>query len=124
MDIKHLRRDMAAIEGGLWVSGAEVPALDDMRVKVRGLQSKAARDLIGRHERGGMDAGKAVETVLAEYCLVDIENLTSGGEAIPVDEVRQIIRQPAGEPLGLIILDAVRVVDARREADAEAAEKN
>ena len=124
MEIGEVRRDMAAIDGGAWVSKAEVPALRDIRVKVRGFGSGMARDALAKMERDGVPASDAIQAVTNSVCLLEIEGLTNKGEPVTADDVRGQLADPAMEPLALLVLKAIQVVDAKREAKAEALSKN
>lgn len=124
MDISELRRDMAAIDGGRWVAADEVPELRDIRIKARGLGGAEAREWLARLQRDGLSTNAAVQETINGYCLVDIEGLTSGGKPLKADDVRDQLAEPAMEPLALLILKAVEMVDATREARAEALAKN
>lgn len=124
MDIAELRRDMAAIDGGRWVAADEVPQLQDIRIKARGLGSAEAREMLAKLQRDGAGANDAVQTVINTLCLVEIEGLTSGGKPVTVADVRDRLAEPAMEPLALLVLRAVEKVDATREAKAEALAKN
>jgi hypothetical protein len=115
---------MAAINDGRWVTSKDVPELGDLRIKMRGAQSAAARDMQAALVRGGATVGDAFERVVKDHCLIDIEGLTSGSEVIGIDELRPMLDDEATEPLGILLLRAVQAVDATREADAKAAEKN
>lgn len=124
MDIKALRRDMAAIGGGRWVDKTEVPELQDLRVKIKGTQTQAIRDKLGELQRSGVDTGEAMQSIIAEDCLIEIQGLTSGGKEITADDIRGELSDPAWEPLGILLLQCVRVVDATREIHEKAVEKN
>lgn len=124
MELGELRRDMAAIDGGRWVTADEVPDLQDIRIKVRGLGSAIARDALGQKQRDGMAATDALAEVVNTICLLEIDGLTSGGKLLTADDVRGDLGQPAMEPLALLVLKAVERVDQTREAKAEALAKN
>lgn len=124
MDIAHLRRDMAAINDGRWVGKDEVKGLLDIRIKVRGLGSSMARDALGQKQRDGVPAGDAIQEVVNDICLIEIEGLTSGDKVLTADDLRGKLTDPAMEPLALLVLRAVEVVDATREAKAKALAKN
>lgn len=124
MDIKVLRRDMAAINGGRWVDKTEVPALLDIRVKIKGTQTQEIRDKLSAMQRDGIEAADAIQSIIATDCLIEIEGLTSGGKPVTADDIRGDLADPALEPLGLLLLACVRNVDATRESHEKAVEKN
>lgn len=124
MEIKALRRDMTAINDGIWISSDRVKDLGDIRVKVRGLSSLAASAAIEEAIRGGKDRSKAIAEAVPAVCLIDIEGLTDGGEPVAVEAVKANLLDPAWDPLAHIILQAVVAVDRLREADTEAVAKN
>ena len=103
MDLLTLKRHLPSIEDGRWVDKREVKELEDMRVKVRGSSSRVVREVYAAKERqqsAELTGEKRLETLsriatetLAEVGLVDIEGLTAGGEAVPVDEVRNALRR-------------------------------
>lgn len=94
MDISTIRRDTGKIEAGEWVS--DIPNMDDVRLRVRGLtapivvalRSKMERK-VGRsgRERDGQlkpDVGLTVlGDVLAEAVLLDWEGITIDGKPVP-----------------------------------------
>lgn len=124
MELKTLTKDMAAIGDGRWVDGKEVPALGDMRIKMRGSHTAFVRDALAEKERDGISRGEAFEAILASYCLLEIEGLTNGGKAITVDQLRPLLSEEAAEPLRLILLDVIAAVDATRETKEIALSKN
>jgi hypothetical protein len=124
MDIATLRRDMAAIDGGRWVAANEIPALQDIRIRVKGLGSADARDALAKLQRDGMAANDAIQAVTSTVCLLEIDGLTSGGDPVTADDVRDKLADPAMEPLALLVLRCIEKVDATREAKAKALAKN
>jgi len=124
MELKELRRDMAAIDGGRWVAADEVPDLRDIRVKARGLGGSDAREALAAFQRDGMAAQDAIQKVVNTICFVEIDGLTNGGKPVKADDIRGDLAAPAMEPLALLILKAVERVDQTREAKAEALAKN
>lgn len=133
MDVASLTRHLPSIEEGRWVSSAEIPALMDVRVKVRGASSKAARDVFAAKERAAPPAERDAQgrikpdgmsrilvELLAEWNLLEIEGLTSGGKALPVDKVREMLFAPEFQPVADLIMQAVALVDGTREAQIEA----
>lgn len=124
MDIRTLRRDMAAVNDGLWVDAKRLPALGDMRVHVRGISSAAASAAIEEAVRAGTERGKAIAAAVPDHCLIGIEGLTEDGKPVPVETVRANMLDPAWDPLAHLIVQAVTIVDKLRESDTEAAAKN
>ncbi len=122
MEIKTLRRDMTAINDGRWVDRTEVPALKDMRVKMRGSQTDAVRELIAERTRAG-EANPMLK-IIWTHCLIDIEGLTDDGKPVPVADLQAAHDDPALEPIGFILLDVLAVVDATREAKEAKVVKN
>lgn len=126
MDLLTLKRHLPSIEDGRWVDKREVKELEDMRVKVRGSSSRVVREVYAAKERqqaAELTGEKRLEILsriatetLAEIGLVDIEGLTAGGEAVPVDEVRRMILDPAFQPLADLISRCAIVVERTREA--------
>lgn len=119
MELKSLVRDVAAIEEGRWVDNAEVADLGDLRLKVRGSHTEFFRKAIAEKERAGLDRGLAYQAMVESYCLLDIEGLTNGGKPVTLDQLRPMMADDVGgrlEPLRLLFLEAVRAVDATREA--------
>lgn len=124
MELATLRRDMTAIDGGRWVAADEVPDLRDIRIKARGFGSSEAREAAAKMQRDGVAADVVIQTVINTVCLIDIEGLTSVGKPVKVEDIRDQLADPAMEPLALLVLKAVGVVDQTREAKAEALAKN
>jgi hypothetical protein len=124
MDIGEVRRDMTAIDGGRWVSADEISDLRDIRIKVRGLGSGVARDALSKMQRDGVAGNDAIQAVTSRVCLIEIEGLTSAGQPVTADDVRDKLADPAMEPLALLVLRAIEKVDGTREAKAEALSKN
>lgn len=124
MDIGELRRDMASIDGGRWVSADEIPALLDIRIRVRGLGSAVAREALAKMQRDGVAANDAIQDVTSSVCLLEIDGLTSGGKPVNADDIRDNLADPAMEPLALLVLRAIEAVDRTREAKAQALAKN
>lgn len=135
MDLRALQKDLPAIEDGRWVDKAEMPALQDMRVKVKGYGSKAVQDAASARKRAlegdDLDGGKPTDEALSRLGLmilqdvfVDIEGLTNGDEPVTADEVRASITDPAFEPLADLILRAAHLVNESRMLRREALAKN
>jgi hypothetical protein len=137
MDIASLKRHMPSINDGRWVDRDEIPALLDVRLKVRGAGSDEARALYARKERAvdpkDRDAKGNIKpdaymrlmlAMLAEYHLVDVAGLTVSGVLASVDDVRGLIVHPEYQPFADLVLEAVRCVDEKREATIEAISGN
>lgn len=135
MDILTMKRDLPAIEDGRWVDSTEMPALGEIRVKVRGFGSRHVQDRDQARKRAlapdDMADGKPVEAALERLGLamlqdvfVDIEGVTSGGEPMGADEVRALLADPAFEPLASLVMRAAYLVNQSRVAKAEALAKN
>jgi hypothetical protein len=132
MDIGAFKRDLSSVEDGRWVGDDEVPDLAGVRVKVRGMSSAKARAMYDRKQRavkkaerdakGQLKASASVRIMremVEEWALVDIEGLTENGKPITVDRVKEVLADPALEPLFAAIMDAVACVDATRAEDAD-----
>lgn len=131
MELATLKRHLPSIDEGRWVGADEVPALAEIRVKVRGASATKARDLhaaklrsvpASEKEGGGLKPAaynRILMEMLAEWNLVEIEGLTSGGKPVTADEVRKLVLDPACQPLADLIMQAVAKVDATREAQIE-----
>lgn len=126
------RKDLAAIEGGQWVSGNEVPALASGRLKVRGFTSDASRDAFAykaraasaaeRHPDGQLKpstAAKHTREVLAEACIMEAEGL-----GFTAEEIREMVLDPACENLILACMDACTFVDQASGVAKEALSGN
>jgi hypothetical protein len=124
MELGSLRRDMAAIDGGRWVAKDEVPNLQDIRIKAKGLGGSESREALAKLQRDGVSDADAIQQVVNAVCFVEIEGLTSGGKPVASADIRDQLADPAMEPLALLILQAVQRVDATRETKAEALSKN
>lgn len=133
MDVLSLKRHLPSIEEGRWVDASELPALRDMRVKVRGASSRAARAAFSAKERAvdprDRDAQGRIKVerfnvllleMLAEYQLVDVDGLTMGGNPLSVAEVKELVLDPAFQPVSDLLMQAVAIVDETREAQVEA----
>jgi hypothetical protein len=135
MELLAMKRDLPAIEDGRWVGAAEMPALGDLRVKVRGYASKHVQGQDQARKRALPPAdlvnGKPNEAAterlgiaLLQDVFCDIDGLTDGGKAMTADEVRPLLADPAFEPLSLLIMRAAMLVNESRVANAEAITKN
>lgn len=127
MDILTLKKDLPAIEDGRWVDKEELPALQEVRLKVRSYNSKYVQDRDQARKRDvkpeEMDGEKLKPEVLnrlglamLQDVLVDVENLTMGDQKLDIDQVRVLIVDVAYEPFSALILQASRIVHNSRVA--------
>ena len=123
------RLDLAA--GGDWVTGADVPALGDGALMVRGLSSDAARDAFAMKARGAKKTERAPDgsllpstltrhtrEVLSETCILDARDLP-----FTVDQVRGMVLDAGYEALITAVIGACQIVDARSQGIDEDGEK-
>jgi len=98
MEISTIRRNTNAIEAGEWVS--EIPNMDDVRLRVRGLSSPTVVAVRSRKERKVSRAGRerdgtlkpdvaltVLGEVLFEAVLLDWDGITQDGKPLPYDPV-------------------------------------
>lgn len=128
MDLLDLKTHLPSVEEGRWVDRDELPALQDLRVKVRGFASKACRELIAAKERAApqsdrdgvmlkMEArARIANEVMAEACLIEIEGLTQGGKPVSVNDIRPLLHLPEYGPLAGLLAQAAARVDQTRES--------
>lgn len=137
MDLASLKRHMPSIEDGRWVTSEEIRELRDVRVKVRGASSQAARDMFAAKERAieprerdaqGRIKPAAMQRILTEtlveWNLVEIEGLTLGGKKLATADVAKLLPLPEYQPVADLVMQAVAMVDATREAQAESLSGN
>lgn len=114
IELSSIMLDVDAMEHGGWVDG--IPAMDDLRLYVRSLESRAAkaaferlaRDRVRKFQRAGAPDGiieamagadreQDLSTVLLDVVLLGWENLAEDGQAIAFDpdEARRLITTPA-----------------------------
>ncbi len=134
MEVLAMKRDLPAIEDGRWVDKAELPALQDLRVKVRGYSSKYIQDRDQARKRAltpeGLDGKLSNEQIevlgiaMLQDVFVDVEGLTSGDKVLGASDVIPLLADPAYEPLASLILRAAHLVNQSRVARAEALTKN
>jgi hypothetical protein len=132
MDISALKRDSAKVEAGEWVS--DIPGMEDVRLRVRGLSSptvvamrsrkerKVSRD--GRERDGALKAGVAMGIlgeVLHECVLLDWDGLTKAGQPLPYDpeQAKEWLTNPDFTPFADAVVWAANVVDKGRAGEAE-----
>lgn len=113
LELASVMLDVDAMENGGWVDG--IPAMGDLRVHVRSLESRAAkaaferlaRERVRKFHRAGIPDGVAdtvaemhreddLGIVLLEVVLLGWENLAEDGRAIAFDpdEARRLICMP------------------------------
>lgn len=130
MDISALKRDSTKVEAGEWVG--EIPGMEDVRLRVRGLSSPTAVALRSRKERkvsrdgrerdGQLKADVALRIlgeVLHEAVLLDWDGLTSGGQPLPFDKdlARDWLTNPDYVAFADAVVYAAQVVDKGRADD-------
>lgn len=93
MDINSVKRDPTVIEEGTWVD--DIPECGDLRLKVRGLNSRRVLSVRARKERSvpkeerdkrGQIKQETAERILSELLheeiLLDWDNITENGEPL------------------------------------------
>jgi len=124
------RLDVAA--GGDWVTGADVPALGDGALHVRGLSSDAARDAFAIKARGAKKAERAPDNsllpstltrhtreVLSEVCILDARDLP-----FTADQVREKVLDAGYETLITAVIQACQHVDTLSQEIEDQTSKN
>lgn len=94
MDIASIKRDSSLLETGEWVE--DIPGLDDVRLRVRGLTSPTVVAYRARRERRvppkdrerdgtlKLEAGmRVLADTLLNVVLLDWDGFTSNGEPVP-----------------------------------------
>lgn len=122
MDLGALKRNSSEISSGVWVS--DIPQGGDIQVQVRGMTSPIVTTLRGRLERavpkGDRNRDGSIRTdvqanilrrVLSEAVLLDIKNLSVDGEAVSVEQARELILDPDFEPLADLVMWSANAVD-------------
>lgn len=141
MDVSALKRNSASVEAGQWVS--DIPGMEDVRLRVRGLNSPTVVTLRARKERlvskngrernGQLKADVALRIfgeVLLEAVLFDWDGFTEGEgdakKAIPYS--KDLAKQWLSDPDFIAFNDAVtyaaQVVDRGGAEEQEEVEKN
>ena len=123
------------IENGAWVR--DLDGLPGVGLKVTGLQSKAARDLLHGLQTSARAANKGkpltndqnaaiMREVLGSVVLLDFDGLTNNGEPVKFDRetVKGWLTSRNGETLASYVLAAAQKVDADASAYVEQVVKN
>lgn len=129
MDIAGLKRNTAADKDGQWVT--DIPQMDDLKLRVRGLSSPFVMECRARKERkitraererdGTLKPDVSIRIfseVLHEAVLLDWENLRDDGKQIPYDPqlAQQLISSAETSPFREAVVWAAQVVE-REEAE-------
>lgn len=137
MELSSLKRDTAAVEGGQWVG--DIPNSAGLRLRVRGMSSKAFQATLSRltrglsredRERDGSPTAEASVRVLGEAIgdciLLEWDGLTEVGEplAYTPERAKAMLPDPKFEPFLDCVVWAARVVDNGRATVAEETGKN
>lgn len=137
MDISNLKRDSTKVEGGQWVDN--IPGMEDIRLRVRGLSSKHVAALRSRKERkvsrDGREADGSLKQevalrilgeVLHEAVLLDWDGLSDGGKPLPFNSeiALEWLSNPDFTPFADAVVWAAGVVDRGRKDAKDNLEKN
>lgn len=137
MDVKNLRRNMAAIEGGVWID--DIPGMGDLRLRVRGIGYKGYVALHARltrsvpredRDRNGSLTIEAATRVMGEAMsqeiLLEWDGLTDGDDPFPYDKEKahEWLTNPETRPFLDAVTFAASVVENGREATLKAVEGN
>jgi hypothetical protein len=128
MKLKQALRDPRAIEGGVWVKPSQEHPEFRVRCVVRGPQYQrrfAALEAGWAREYGANGPPNDIEQraradLLFEECIFAIE----GADDFTLEDARFHSGTFAGQPLYLMMLNAVAMADARRAIDSDAAVGN
>lgn len=132
MDISALKRDSAKVEAGEWVS--DIPGMEDVRLRVRGLSSptvvalrsrkerKVSRD--GRERDGSLKADIALRIlgeVLHEGVLLDWDGFTKNKQPLPYDakQAEEWLTNPDYVAFADAVVYAAQIVDKGRAGEVE-----
>lgn len=136
MDISNIRRNVQVIDEGAWVG--DIPNAGNLRLKVRGMNSRLVRDARESKERAVENSDRARDgtltssasmrvlgEVLHEAVLLDWENLTDGGNEVKFSQAlaKEWLTNPAFEQFADAVVWAARYVD-RNSASLDDAAKN
>lgn len=137
MDLSNLKRDSGQIEAGRWVE--DIPGMDDLRLRVRGLTSPTVTALRARKMRKVGKSGRNPDgtlkpevelhifgEVLFETVLLDWDGLTDNGKPIPFDKdlAKQWLSSPDYMPFADAVTWAAQVVDRGLAEQQGGLEKN
>lgn len=122
-DVAFFKKAMDAINDGMWITSEQIPGLMSVSVKVRGFSSRVVRSYIDAEVRAGQKRMDASSAALRDLCLIDVKGLTSNGEAVSVETVRENLLDDAWEPFAILVTQAANYVDNIRERHQKKAEK-
>lgn len=137
MDLSNLKRDSGQIEAGQWVS--DIPGMDDLRLRVRGLTSPTVSALRGRKQRkvskNGRNSDGTIKSdiemrifgeVLFEVVLLEWDGLTDNGKPVPYDRelAKQWLTNPDYMPFADAVTWAAQLVDRGLAEQQGGLEKN
>ncbi|MBB4000968.1 hypothetical protein [Aurantimonas endophytica] len=132
MDISSLKRDSKKVEAGEWVG--DIPGMEDVRLRVRGLSSPTVAALRSRKERKvsreGRERDGQLKTdvalvifgeILHEAVLLEWDGITSDGKPLPFDaDIAKVwLTDPDFTPFADAVVWAAQVVDKGRAGDQE-----
>lgn len=137
MDVSSLKRNSSLSEVGDWVD--DIPGLDDVRLRVRGLTSPTVVSYRARRERrappsdrdrdGTLKPGPAMEALadaLVEVVLLDWDGFTSNGEPVPYskEQASEWLHDPDFMAFADAVTWAAQVVGRDNKEKEEALGKN
>ncbi|MBS7696270.1 MULTISPECIES: hypothetical protein [unclassified Chelatococcus] len=123
MDLKSAKVNSVLIEAGEWVK--DIPGMDDLALKVRGLGCIEAKNFMSRRvralpkgtmNRDGTFPPALQERLLTEQCievlLLDWENLTEDKTTVPYskEKARELLTNPDYRPLKDAVLWAANTL--------------
>lgn len=129
MDISNIRRNVQVIDDGAWVD--DIPNAGNLRLKVRGMNSRLVRDTREVKERAVENSERARDgsltsaasmrvlgEVLYEAVLLDWENLTDNGNEVKFNPAlaKEWLTNPAFEQFADAVVWAARYVDRNSTA--------
>lgn len=137
MDLQKTRVDPDRIESGQWVG--DIPDMDDLRLHVRGLNSKTVVLARSKRERkeprenrerdGSLKADAALRVfreTLIEDVLLGWENVQFDGQTVPYskEQAREWLHDPTFQKFADAVTWAAQVVDRAYDGILEEAAKN